>query len=166
MHIIKRQIVIETHLIELGYWKIGEILPGLPMVECLIQTSIASGKEVVWIIGNKGQSVIVGMFMCFSDGIKSFAAIIGYTHPHIHLIDAVELMGACVDLLIIVRACASACVAAAFFPALALICRSVESVLFPIGLYGCVDHIGFDRGNIQPDLSHVSFREPHFQPSP
>ena len=99
--------------------------------------------------------MVVTVFVVRRHTFERLAAVVGDTHPHVHLVDTVEDVWAGENFLVVVRPGASGDVVVLFGPTFTAVGRAVEAS-FAVGqLDRRVNHVGVLVRNRQPDPAHV-----------
>jgi len=119
--VIKGFVVVHGYFVELGQRQICCKFPIPAPVPRFINATVASGQQIVWIMGVKGQCVVVHMLVLFTNILKSLAAVVGVGHLYIHEIDQIKFVGAGENLSVVVGTRSPGHLIAALLPAFAAV---------------------------------------------
>ena len=123
INVVERFVIVDRDFIKLRNGEVGDETPVLAKVQALVKPSVIADQQIVLVIRVEGDCVVVDMFILIFSLNEVLAAIHRVMQVHVRVIQAIELVRACPDLLVIVRAGAAGDIFALLFPGLATIFR-------------------------------------------
>ena len=157
VHVVKRFVVVNSDLIVLSDGHVVDETPCFAKIVRFVNAAIVANQQIVLIIWVERHRVMVDVLGVVLEFREVFSAVFRHVQMHVHLVNAVKLMRAREQLLVVVRACSARQVVVAFLPGFAAILRSPETA-FAICQFDCrVNNVRFLWRNCESCLSSIFF---------
>ena len=155
--VVKRRGIVQPDLVELRQRQIAEPLPGAAAVKTLIDAAIATGQQVVGVVGINPQHVIVDVLVLLANPTHGLAAVVADLHPGVHRVEAIDHLGICKQFVVVLPTAGH--IVGALFPVLAGIGGPVQTAILASGVHHRVDRVRIGRGDRQANAPDVTLRQ-------
>ena len=163
VHIVKRLVVVDGDLVELRDRHVIDETPGLAEIVSLVEATVVADQNVVLIVRVKRHSMVIDMLGLVREFLHGLAAVLGDMQIHVGVVDAVKLVGARPEFVVIVRARATGSKIGTFHPALAAVFRTEHCAGAVRKFDRCVQDVRVLWRNrkacLTPDFFGQAFRE-------